>query len=100
MTTAIGLISLLLISLGLIQFLVAFALAPKGQRIASNRGRVAAILDLTGDRPSDGIVVWGLIACLNEELVITETVTAFLAQSKDARLVIVDDGSDDATAAA
>jgi 1,2-diacylglycerol 3-beta-glucosyltransferase len=38
-----------------------------------------------------------LIACLNEEAVIAETVSDLLAQAPDAVVIVVDDGSDDRT---
>lgn len=46
--------------------------------------------------PSDGFVTYFLVPCLNEELVIAATVRALLADRR-ARVVVVDDGSDDAT---
>jgi 1,2-diacylglycerol 3-beta-glucosyltransferase len=48
--------------------------------------------------PPGHLVTYFLVACLNEELVIGRTVKALLADPR-ARVVVVDDGSDDATGA-
>lgn len=44
----------------------------------------------------DQLVTYFLVACLNEELVIGRTIKALLADRR-ARVIVVDDGSDDAT---
>jgi len=48
--------------------------------------------------PPEHLVTYFLVACLNEELVIGRTIRALLADQR-ARVVVVDDGSDDATGA-
>jgi 1,2-diacylglycerol 3-beta-glucosyltransferase len=46
--------------------------------------------------PPEELVTYFLVACLNEELVIGRTIKALLADRR-ARVIVVDDGSDDAT---
>jgi 1,2-diacylglycerol 3-beta-glucosyltransferase len=46
--------------------------------------------------PSDELVTYFLVACLNEDLVIGRTIKALLADRR-ARVIVVDDGSEDAT---
>jgi 1,2-diacylglycerol 3-beta-glucosyltransferase len=48
--------------------------------------------------PPEELVTYFLVACLNEELVIGRTIKALLADQR-ARVIVVDDGSDDATSA-
>jgi cellulose synthase/poly-beta-1,6-N-acetylglucosamine synthase-like glycosyltransferase len=48
--------------------------------------------------PPDALVTYFLVACLNEELVIGRTIRALLGDPR-ARVVVVDDGSDDDTGA-
>jgi 1,2-diacylglycerol 3-beta-glucosyltransferase len=59
--------------------------------VASKERRPQAVVT-----PPDHLVTYFLVACLNEELVIGRTVQALLADRR-ARVVVVDDGSDDAT---
>ncbi|MGP3691539.1 glycosyltransferase [Streptomyces sp. IBSNAI002] len=63
----------------------------------ARRGRRA--LDRAG-RADSQMDVYFLIGCLNEESVIGRTVSALREQVPHARIVVVDDGSDDATAQA
>src|ERR1700761_5217260 len=48
--------------------------------------------------PPDALVTYFLVACLNEELVIGRTIKALLGDRR-ARVIVVDDGSDDGTGA-
>lgn len=60
------------------------------------RSRRAAPVESAGGAPPAEASVFFLVACLNEEAVIAETVERLLIDDR-ARVVVVDDGSDDAT---
>jgi cellulose synthase/poly-beta-1,6-N-acetylglucosamine synthase-like glycosyltransferase len=49
--------------------------------------------------PAQPLAFYFLVPCLNEEAVIGETVRNLASQDPEARIVVVDDGSDDTTAA-
>ncbi|HEX3425198.1 MAG TPA: glycosyltransferase [Acidimicrobiales bacterium] len=93
----IGVLSLILIGTGLLYFLATTVFGMiEGQRL---RRREAA-LGPPGIRPgtrSRPTAVYFLIPCLNEEGVIGTTLSRLLA-NEEARVVVIDDNSDDRTA--
>lgn len=99
-------ITLVLVSIAL---LYVFTLTYAGMRFARKQDGSLGAQETYGNtsrhsRPSVGAAVAGiyvtyvLIPCLNEERVITATVDSLLSHQSDLHIVVVDDGSDDATA--
>ena len=95
---ALSTAALLLVVVGLAQFVFWLKVGYSARRTGRNREQISRILVHVGARRRPQLIV-GLIACLDEETVIGRTVTRFLEQSESARIVVVDDGSSDATAA-
>ncbi len=102
MNDAIGLVADLVITFGLIYVL---ALTRAGLRRTRRAGVALPAQERLMDRPLDrrpaqpDFTFWFLIAALNESAVIRATVRSLLATQPGARVVVVDDGSDDDTAA-
>src|SRR5437763_16987631 len=98
----VGITSLLLIAGGLCYFLAMMSaglLESRRQRGKSSGRRSKALAGRrTRRRTSDvePMAVYFLVPCLNEEAVIGSTLVSLL-QNPRARVVVVDDGSDDRT---
>jgi cellulose synthase/poly-beta-1,6-N-acetylglucosamine synthase-like glycosyltransferase len=101
MLGALAAVAFFLIALGLAQFVVYMALGAVGSRKTRRRDLVLRVLDgldEPGARSRD-FAVYFLIPCLNERLVIGDTVRAALRQGPHHKVVVVDDGSEDDTGA-
>lgn len=85
----IGALTIVVVGLGMAYFLMTASSGILHER------RKGAAVELDGPEPT---VVYFLIGCLDEELVIGETVENLLVDPR-ARVVVVDDGSEDATSA-
>ncbi|HWJ98637.1 MAG TPA: glycosyltransferase family 2 protein [Acidimicrobiales bacterium] len=86
----IGALALIIVGLGMAYFLMTTS---SGVLFERRRGKEPVTPE--GPEPT---TVFFLIGCLNEELVIEETVERLLVDDR-ARVVVVDDGSDDRTSA-
>jgi len=96
----VGLISLLLVGAGLCYFLATIGaglLENRRHRKHGARPSTEASTGAGGGDDGEPITVYFLVPCLNEEAVIGSTVAALLTHA-GARVVVVDDASDDGTA--
>lgn len=103
MFQVINTLALVVMSAAVAYFLLAIGLGVRELR--QRRIPLSAQSELDYGHPFDGSPdesywVYFLIACLNEEAVIGETVASLLDPSGRSRIVVVDDGSDDRTGAA
>ncbi|MEP6697345.1 MAG: glycosyltransferase [Pseudonocardiales bacterium] len=101
----IGGIALVVVGIGLL-----YCFGSIGAGLLEFRRRGHRISDQAGDRydatavaesdeaPASGLRIYGVVAALDEAAVIGPTVGSLLAQPGDIRVVLVDDGSTDATA--
>ena len=101
MSTFVAILSgvgLLLIAAGLAQY----SLGIIGGRVESKRSRKRAVLRrawaVAGSDTAEALTLYVVIPCLNEESVLANTLAEALASSATAKIIVVDDGSDDATA--
>lgn len=90
----VNLLILLVICSGLTYFGITMAVG-----LLESRRRSRRPVDVPASSwATDEMVVYFLIPCLNEELVIGDTVAALLAQTPRGLVVVIDDASDDRTA--
>jgi 1,2-diacylglycerol 3-beta-glucosyltransferase len=90
-----GVLVALLMSFGLAYFFLAMGIGTWAERRAKKHGPRIAPADQAGQVPD---AVFILVPCRDEETVIGATVSALLAQDQSATVVVIDDGSTDATA--
>jgi 1,2-diacylglycerol 3-beta-glucosyltransferase len=95
MRNVYGVLVALLMSFGLAYFFIAMGIGTWVER-KLNRGRAIRERAMPGDRPED---VFVLVPCRDEETVIAATIERLLAQDPRASVIVIDDGSTDATAA-
>jgi 1,2-diacylglycerol 3-beta-glucosyltransferase len=88
-----GVVVALLMSFGLAYFFLAMVLGTWAER------KTKRAYETTGDVEPEVDAVFVLVPCRDEESVIERTIHALLAQDTRAMVVVIDDGSEDATAA-
>jgi 1,2-diacylglycerol 3-beta-glucosyltransferase len=90
-----GVLVALIMSFGLAYFFLAMGIGTWAERRSLRRGPILGAADDRGETPE---AVFVLVPCRDEESVIGATIAALLAQDPSATVVIIDDGSMDATA--
>jgi 1,2-diacylglycerol 3-beta-glucosyltransferase len=91
-----GVLVALLMSFGLAYFFLAMGIGTWAERRISSGGEIRPSKRPRGKTPE---AVFVLVPCRDEEEVIGATISAVLGQDPSASIVVIDDGSTDATAA-
>lgn len=89
-----GVLVALLMSFGLAYFFIAMGIGTWAER-KLKRGETIGDASVTGPAPE---AVFVLVPCRDEETVIGATIERLIAQDRSASVVVIDDGSTDATA--